>query len=317
MSFVRLLVSAAMLLASTTATYASQPAEGRWVLRAAGRPILLLELRKDAAAKGGWAGSLTRPTHFEAGSNFMVFSNVEGPAGSEIVVDASEQTDSLDLTIKDSASELTHVLWKPSDSGGSLSYTDFHFAVDLTPAATDERVPDAWDKSRTYSATPDWPNNAEMSGIFDADQAARQNHAAIDWAVVGKEDAARKARTKALLDAGQLRSGADFYHAAFVFQHGSTPDDFLLAHTLAVIAAARGRPDATWIASATLDRYLQSIGRKQVFRTQYQTLKGQAASQEPYDRTLVSDALREALGVPPLAAQEERRKAYGASPAKP
>src|SRR3546814_4178312 len=36
-----------------------------------GRPILLLELRKDAAAKGGWAGSLTRPTHFEAGSNFM------------------------------------------------------------------------------------------------------------------------------------------------------------------------------------------------------------------------------------------------------
>jgi hypothetical protein len=305
-----------LLLSLVSAVADAAPtSEGRWVLRAGGRPVLLLDLRKDSTAKGGWTGSLTRPKHFEAGSNFMVFSNVEGPAGSEIVVDASPHADGLELTIKDSASELTHLLWTPSDSGGSLRYTDFNFAVDLTQAAAGEVVPDVWDKSRTYSAIPDWPNNTEMSRIFDADQAARQNHAAIDWAVVGKEDAARRTRTKALLDARQLRSGSDFYHAAFIFQHGSTPDDYLLAHTMAVIAAARGRPDATWIASATLDRYLQNIGQKQIYGTQYQTPKSQPASQEPYDRDLVSDALREALGVPSQAAQEERRKAF--SPAKP
>jgi hypothetical protein len=176
-------------------------------------------------------------------------------------------------------------------------------------------VPDGWDKGRTYAVVMDWPDNAEMARIFEADQAARQNHAAIDWSVVGKEDALRRVQTKALVDAGELRSGTDFYHAAFIFQHGSTPDDFLMAHTLAVIAAARGRPDATWIGSATLDRYLQSIGQKQIYGTQFQMPQGQPATQDPYDRSLVSDALREALGVPTLAAQEVQRKAFG--PAKP
>jgi hypothetical protein len=314
MHFVRLLASISLFFAPAVAL-AAQPTEGRWALRTGGRPILILELHKDPAAKGGWAGGLTRPKHLEAGSNFTVFSKVEGPAAGEIVVDAAAQSDRLVLTVKDSASELTHLLWTPSDSGGSLKFTDFHFSVDLAPAAADERVPDVWDKDRTYTAVPDWPDNAEMARIYAADQAARENPSATDWSAIGKEDAARKARTKALLDAGQLRSGTDFYYAAFVFQHGATPGDYLMAHTLAVIAAARGRSDATWIASATLDRYLQGIGQKQIFGTQFRTPEGQPATQDPYDRFLVSDVLREALGVPTLAAQEEQRKAF--NPAKP
>jgi hypothetical protein len=34
---------------------------------------------------------------------------------------------------------------------------------------------------------------------------------------------------------------------------------------------------------------------------------GETPTQEPYDRTLISDALREALGVPGQAAQAQRR----------
>lgn len=290
---------------------ASPPSEGRWVLRAGGRPILLLELRRDNAGNGGWSGALLRPKHFET-TNFAIFSKVEGPAGTEVVVDSSAHSDNLELTVKDSSSALTHLLWTPSEGGGRLKYVDYHFAVEMVRAGADERVPDVWDKGRTYTVIPDWPDNAEMAQIYEADQVARQNHAVIDWAKLDKEDAARRVHAKALLDAGELRSGNDFYFAAFIFQHGSTADDCLIAHTMAVIAAARGRPDATWIASASLDRYLQRIGQKQIYGTQYQTPKGQPASQEPYDRTLVSDALREALGVPPLAAQEERRKAYDA-----
>jgi hypothetical protein len=153
------------------------------------------------------------------------------------------------------------------------------------------------------------PTNAEMTAIFDADQADRQGGgAAIDWSLVGPRDQARQARTLALLNAGALRSGDDYWHAAFVFQHGAQPNNYLLAHTLAVIAAARGRPDATWIAAATLDRYLQNIGRPQIYGTQFRSRPGQPTNQLPYDRTLVSDALREALGVPPQAAQESRRE---------
>lgn len=125
-----------------------------------------------------------------------------------------------------------------------------------------------------------------------------------------RRDEERRARTLALLNSGKLRSGDDFWRAAFVFQHGSEPNSYLLAHTLAVIATARGRRDATWIAAATLDRYLQNIGQKQIYGTQFTTRPGQPTTQEPYDRTLVSDALRAALGVPPLEAQETQRSDF-------
>jgi hypothetical protein len=161
-----------------------------------------------------------------------------------------------------------------------------------------------------HKATAAQADNAEMTAIFNADQGDRKGPGLgkIDWSVVGPRDEARRARTKALLDSGKLRTGADFYHAAFVFQHGSTPNDYLLAHTLAVIAAASGRKDATWIAAATLDRYLMNIGQKQIYGTQFVSHNGGAMSQEPYDRTLVSDALRADLGVPPMQDQVQRLK---------
>jgi hypothetical protein len=189
-------------------------------------------------------------------------------------------------------------------------------ALPLSAAQSDEQVPDIWDKARTYTVWVDWPDNPEMSRIYVADQAARENLAAFNTLNVGKQDAERRAQSRRLLDAGELRSGTDFYRAAFIFQHGSTPGDFLFAHTLAVIAAARGRPDATWIASATLDRYLQSIGQRQIYGTQFQLPRDAPATQDPYDRLLISDALRSALGVPSLADQAEQRKAWDAERSK-
>ncbi len=145
--------------------------------------------------------------------------------------------------------------------------------------------------------------NAEMKTLFDADQADRRNKD-IDWVVVSKADKQRRFKTKTLIDAGALTSGADYEAAAFVFQHGQTPDDILYAHTLATVAIAKGRPQAIWIAAASLDRYLLRINQPQIYGTQY--LKPEQAkkwSQEPYNRTLVSDSLRAALTVPPLAEQ--------------
>jgi len=48
---------------------------------------------------------------------------------------------------------------------------------------------------------------------------------------------------------------------------------------------ARGRPDAAWLAAATLDRYLQSLGRKQIFGTQSTSAPDGSRSKEPYDRS--------------------------------
>jgi hypothetical protein len=92
-----------------------------------------------------------------------------------------------------------------------------------------------------------------------------------------------------------------------VFQHGDTPY-YLLAHTLAVVAVARGRSSAIWIAAATLDRYLNSIHQSQIYGTQFYTKPGEPVTREPHNRSLISDALRHQLGVPSQAAQEEQRK---------
>ncbi|KQM38917.1 hypothetical protein ASE59_10115 [Sphingomonas sp. Leaf10] len=159
--------------------------------------------------------------------------------------------------------------------------------------------------------TPPPANNAEMAKLFAEDQAIRENvpHAKMqDMAFVEKmwaDDAARRTRTRALLESGQLSTADDYYAAAFVFQHGEQPQDYLLAHSLALAAVARGKAKASWIAAATLDRYLQNIGQKQVYGTQWRWPNDALPSREPYDRQLIPDSLRTALGVPTLAKQDK------------
>lgn len=165
-------------------------------------------------------------------------------------------------------------------------------------------------------------NNTEMTAIFAADQAVRQNltpDRVRDRAFIASmvaDDAARRIQTRALLDAGALQTGEDYRAAAFVFQHGSTPEDFLLAHSLAVAAVAKGSPEATWIAAATLDRYLQMSGKEQIYGTQTRKVNEAPATLDPYNRALVPDSLRAALGVPTLAEQEARIEAVNAAAAR-
>jgi hypothetical protein len=122
------------------------------------------------------------------------------------------------------------------------------------------------------------------------------------------------------LAAGQLISALDFHDAAFIFQHGDTPDDYLLAHILAMEAVVKGDTSSKWIAAATLDRYLMTIGQKQVFGTQYpdntylyylqhsndpdlgEKIKAvpKGTTQQPYNDQLVPDTLRADFCVPAL-----------------
>ncbi len=169
------------------------------------------------------------------------------------------------------------------------------------------------------SAQQGLADNAEMAALYAADQAVRAN---IDPAKyrdrafveqMNAEDAVRRTQTRALLDAGALQTGEDYRAAAFIFQHGSTPDDYLLAHSLAVTGAAKGSSGAAWIAAATLDRYLQSIDRKQIYGTQTRMVSGGEPTLEPYDRDLLPDALRTAVNVPTLLEQDARLEQFKAA----
>ena len=166
-------------------------------------------------------------------------------------------------------------------------------------------------------------DNAEMAAIFVADQAVRQNidparfrdrafveQMNADVARLRLDDGQRRERTRALLDAGALQTGEDFRAAAFVFQHGSTPEDYLLAHSLAVTGVAKGSKQAAWIAAASLDRFLQSVDRKQIYGTQTRMMNVGEPTLEPYDRNLLPAAVRAAAGVPNLAEQDARLEQF-------
>jgi hypothetical protein len=310
--FFRLMLAMCALFAwGEAAAQESNPA-GRWALRSGDRTLMILELAPVAGAGAQWEGSIRRPKGFQLSPGAVPVLMISEPQLISQKVRAQRGETGVILRSTDATGEVTQWRFTVAGERARMELADLPPGVGPAPlrlarTGGQEQVSTDLEAGSRFVLGADLPSNAELKSIFEADQADRQSGPNIDWAVVRPRDEARRARTAALLDAGALQSGDDFWHAAFIFQHGSNPDDYLLAHSLAVIAAARGRPDATWIAAATLDRYLQNIGRKQIYGTQYSTPRGGATTQEPYDRTLVSDALRAALGVPPQAEQERRR----------
>lgn len=298
-------LAVALLLAVAAPAVAADPS-GRWLLNAGDTPLMLFEVARTSR---GWTGAWQRPAHFESDGDS--FSRVTGPAVLRTAHSAREVPGGIELTFNNpKPDEPTDVfVIRGRDAAtADLSYVAFGEEPATLKRAVAGRALGGWDATRTYVRSNAWPTDPEMTAIFDADQAARENPTTIDWTVLRAEDATRRALTQTLLDAGRLRSADDFYHAAYVFQHGDAPDDYLKAHALATVAASRGKPKAAWIAAATLDRYLQTIGQPQIYGTQFQERPDKSWTQEPYRRDVVSNALRKATGVPGLLEQEKQRK---------
>jgi hypothetical protein len=147
----------------------------------------------------------------------------------------------------------------------------------------------------------------ELTKLYNDDQADREFSPGqtTDWEAVSIRDEQRELRVKQLLAAGSLGSGADYYHAAMVLQHGISPDDYLLAHDLCVIAISKGESKAKWLAAASMDRFLINIGRPQRFGTQFQSKRSFRPPMLISVDPSVPNALRKELDVPTL---EEAKK---------
>ena len=139
----------------------------------------------------------------------------------------------------------------------------------------------AQEDKKVTSGTP--KADSILQTIYDEDQKNRND---VD------ADAKRREQVRQLIKNGKVQSGRDYYYAAFIFQHGQKPDDYLYAHVLAVTAVNKGLHEATWLSAASLDRYLQSIKQPQIFGTQFGSLSSGNDDQEPYNRDIVSDDLR-------------------------
>lgn len=304
---IALFIFAALLAAPADA---APPQPGLWALKSQGVTLFEIELRHDAK---GWSGTWIRPEHFGSGGEAL--QRLRGPVVRRPSISGREAGDGVELVFDDPMpNSIPDVLvLRAKDAGHSLLALQHRFRdLILVRESPGAALPAAWAEDASFPLPFDRPTNPEMTRIFEADQAPRLAGSKADWKLVAREDDARRSRTLELLSSGALKSGDDFWHAAFIFQHGGEASDYLLAHTLAVVAVARGRPDASWIAAATLDRYLQKIGQKQIYGTQFGSKGGEPATQEPYDRALISDALRDVLGVPDQAAQEKQRAQFDA-----
>jgi hypothetical protein len=279
---------------------------GTWVMTVHGRPLMVLTLEPESER---FVGTLAHPRAIRS----------DGRSFSGLSQDTERETLTAGPPVNGALRLVAVKANDPKDT------TEFDFTVDasgegrLMPtgapiepwtlvrhAGSDQpQVWNGWDPKRSYVIDePYVAPNAAMAEIYKADQAVRQSIESFNAnaAPIEKDDEARRGQVRALLEKGELRAGEDFRLAALVFQHGSEPRDYLFAHTLALVALAKGDRSASWIASASLDRYLQSIGRPQIFGTGFGP---DGASQGAFDRELVSDAIRRELNVPALADQRE------------
>ena len=134
-------------------------------------------------------------------------------------------------------------------------------------------------------------DNEDLKRLFDDDQAIRQGNRPLS-SQDQLEDRNRRDIVRELSAQGAISSGMDHFRAAYIFQHGSEPRDYLLAHAHAIAALGAGVRDAQWIAAATLDRYLLSIGQKQVLNTQYTVTTSGINILRPADDTVIPASLR-------------------------
>lgn len=149
------------------------------------------------------------------------------------------------------------------------------------------------------------PDNPELTEMYKLDQSEREG-ANVDWTALYRHDIERRTHLKRLLEGGKIQSATDYFHAAMIYQHGQTPDDYLVAHLLAVTAISKGSKDARWLSAATMDRYLRSIWQPQVYGTQYSRSSDKEPwSHETMNEKLVSDSMRAAVCVVSLSRQTE------------
>jgi hypothetical protein len=300
-----------MLTATVALGAAPKEFAGTWAMRIGDRNLFVLTLTQDGE---DMRGSFERPAEFS--SNNSIFAGIHGGLRRDLVVRSRFADGVLHLTIQnamDAKDEDSYAMVVKGDRA-QLNFDDLPLGVVVEPRLFD-RVPSGakvatdWEPNRAYVAGDSDVPSAEMKSIFDEDQRVR-NAQQIDWKVVSRTDSERREQTRKLLAAGALHTGKDYEEAAFVFQHGDSPEDYLLAHTLAMVAVSKGHATAIWIAAATLDRYLQKIGQKQIYGTQFLSGQDRNWTQEPYARDLVSDPLRNQLGVPSQATQSEQLKTY-------
>lgn len=154
--------------------------------------------------------------------------------------------------------------------------------------------------------------NDELASLYAADRQERVDQPKVNtpaYKTMRRRDLERRERVMEIVAAGQVHTAEDYYQAAWIMNHGDTPDDAGNAHMLARRASELGYRPARWLAAATYDRWQMYQGKPQKYGTNYfyDGRRDQLWEVDPE----TTDEERAAWDVPPLA--EQLRKAEEAS----
>lgn len=139
-------------------------------------------------------------------------------------------------------------------------------------------------------------DNVVLKKMYEEDQKAREAEH-INWKELTKQDSVRRSIVKSMIKQNVLSTSNDYYHAAMVFQHGKDSTSYKLAWDYSLKAAMMDstNTNARWLSAASYDRYLISIGKPQVYGTQFIILDKKYYLQE-IDTTKVTDLERKYYG---------------------
>ncbi|MEZ2416848.1 hypothetical protein [Luteibacter sp. RCC_6_2] len=268
---------------------------GNWALHIDGKAMIVLRLEGSAAKP---AGEMVQPKGMSVTNG--LFSVADNAPDSHSLSRFVDKGDYALVTFRDATGKTTDFELRPESGRVEVGIAGVPSGVGLGPwifdrAGAREIVANDWQPGRSYVLGDSDVPSAEMAGLYREDQEARQK-SSIDWSAVSSGDALRRKRTRELIVNGSLHTGSDYKEAAFVMQHGTTSDDFLLAHSLALVAMAKGESSAAWIAAATLDRFLWSKGLPQIYGTQSKDDGKGGKTSQPFNDRLVDDHLRQQLG---------------------
>ena len=149
--------------------------------------------------------------------------------------------------------------------------------------------------------------SSEFQDLFRADQEDRTNHpdyGTAEYWLLRARDAERRKRLEFIIESGGLKEPEDYYHAAWILNHGESVEEIWEAHILAKEAVELGLRRARWLAAATYDRWLMYQGKPQKYGTQ---IVPDGKRQRVWDvEPATSDAERAEWDVPSLSEMERR-----------
>jgi hypothetical protein len=142
----------------------------------------------------------------------------------------------------------------------------------------------------------------ELKNLLEADQKERKKSweqlSRQQMEAIAKRDLKRRIRVGEIFAEGCLKTADDYAAAAMIYQHGDVPDHYFQAFIWSQRGVMLGDEHQKHMMALAIDRYLVSIGKKQLFGSQGSAsdTTGWCVCMEPVESTFPETIRQQYLG---------------------